>query len=155
MVAADLGHALDHAAAEVPAPVLRGDQDLHRTQDGRLRSALGEPGFDNGVEAPVGKARHVSVPRGGNGVAHADDFLPLVVPGVEVKLGVVGDHAVEEPIENGIVVHELGPHLRAEPGDVRERAGPLGTSGKLERHLGSEPRTPRGTNGEAAVRRRK
>jgi hypothetical protein len=66
VVATDLGHPLeDHAAAEALAAVLRGDQDLQRTEDGRPRRSLGEARFYNGVDALVGEARDVSVPRAG------------------------------------------------------------------------------------------
>ena len=59
-----------------------------------------------------------------------------------MELGVVGDHASEEALEDGIVVHELGPNPRSEAGYMWEPAGPLGTRRKLERHVKAEPRSP-------------
>ena len=109
VVATDLGHPPDHATAQTLAPALGRDQDLQRAEHGRLRGSLREPRFDDGVDSSVGQARSVSVPRRGNRVPHTDDLLALVVPGVEVKLGVFADHAAEEAFENGVVVHELGP----------------------------------------------
>src|SRR5215208_6951648 len=72
-----------------------------------------------------------------------DDFLALVIPGVELKLGVFGHHTAEEAFENWVVVQELGPDrpLR-EAGRVWEVAGPLGPRRKVERHVKGEPRTP-------------
>jgi hypothetical protein len=88
------------------------------------------------VDASVGEAPDVSVPGRWDGVAATDDLLALVVPDVEVELGVFADHAVEEAIEEGVVVHELGPEPRPEAGCMWEPAGPLGTRRELERHVG-------------------
>ena len=88
-----------------------------------------EPRLDHCVESPVGKTRSVSVPRGGDRVPDADDLLALVVPGVEQELRVLGDHAPEEPLQDGVVVHELGPGSRKTV-RVREFAGPLCARGK-------------------------
>jgi len=133
VVAPDLAHPLDHPAAEGLAAVFGRDQDLECTQDGRLGSALREPGFDDGVDPPVGEACDVSVPCCGDRVAPAYDLLSLVVPRVEVELGVFGDHTVEEAIEDRAVVHELWPDPLLKAGYVREPAGPLGTRRELER----------------------
>src|SRR5829696_8725517 len=102
----------------------------------RFGARSGEARFDDGVESSIGQAHIVSVPRRGNRHPHTDDFLPLVVPRVEPKLGVFGDHAAEEALQDGVVVHELGPGPLPEAGCVGEVAGPLGTSWKLQRHLG-------------------
>jgi hypothetical protein len=65
-----------------------------------------------------------------------DDFLALVVPRVELKLGVLGNHTAEETLENGVVVQELRPkRTLPETGRVWEAAGPFGTRWKLQRHL--------------------
>ena len=97
VLAADLGHSLDHAAAQALAAEVGRDQDLQRAEDGRRRRSFGEGGFDDGVDSAVGQARDVSVPARGDRVPHADDLLALVVPGVELELGVLLDHAAEEP----------------------------------------------------------
>jgi len=136
VVATDLGHPPDHPTAEPLGAPLRCDQDLLRAEHIRARSTLREPRFDDGIESSVRQARGVSVPPGGNRVPHTDGLLALVVPRVELKLGVLADHAFEEAFENGRVVQELGPEPLLETGCVWEPpAGPLGTRGKLERHL--------------------
>ena len=142
VVATDLGHPPDHATAETLAPALGRDQDLQRTERGRLRSSLCEARFDDGVEASVGQARSLSVPPRGNRHPRTDDLLALVIPGVELKLGVFGNHTAEEAFENWVVVQELGPDRPLpEAGRVWEVAGPLGTRRKVERHVKEEPRT--------------
>ena len=148
---ADLAHSLDHPAAETLAAVVGSDQDLQRAEDGRRRRSFGEPGFDDGVDSPVGQARDVSVPRCWDRVPHADDLLALVVPGVELELGELVDHAAEEAIQDRVVVHELGPGA-VEPGCVGLASGPLGAGRELERHVRpsvAEARLP----GRRALRR--
>src|SRR5262249_55389646 len=109
---------------------------LQRGEHVRGRRTFREPRLDDGVDSSVGQARGVSVPRCGHRHSHADDLLPLVVPRVELELGVLGDHAAEEAFENGVVVEELGPHRTlGEARRVWEVAGLLGTSRKQERHL--------------------
>jgi len=131
VVATDLGHPSDHATAETLAPALGRDQDLQRAERGRLPSSLCEARFDNAVEASVGQARSLSVSPRGNRDPPTDDFLALVVPGVELKLGVFGDHTAEEAFENWVVVQELEPDRPLpEAGRVWEVAGPLGRVGK-------------------------
>src|SRR5207244_10658094 len=93
-----------------------------------------------------GQARSLSVPPRGNRHPPTDDFLALVIPGVELKLGVFGNHTAEEAFENRVVVQELGPDRPLpEAGRVWEVAGPLGTRRKAERHVKGEPRTPDST----------
>ena len=91
---------------------------------------------------PLGEARSLSVPPRRHRHSHTDDFLALAIPGVELKLGVFGDHPPEETFENWVVVEELGPERPLpEAGRVWEVAGPLGTRRKVERHVKGEPRT--------------
>jgi hypothetical protein len=115
-----------------------------RAEDGRRRRFPGEARLEHRVESPVGKTRCVSVPRCGNRVPDADDLLALVVPGVEKELRVLGDHAPEQPLQDGPFVHERGKvRIRSLKAlRVRGLAGPLGTRRKMERHVKAEPRTP-------------
>ena len=100
---------------------------LQRAERRRLRSSLYEARFDDGVEASVGQARSVSVPPRGNRHPRTDDFLALVVPDVELKLGVFGNHTAEEAFKNWVVVQKLGPDRPLpEAGRVWEVSGPLG-----------------------------
>ena len=109
VVAPDLGHPFDHAAAEALAATLRGDQDLQRTEDVRRRrvprrTSLLQP---RRCLRRGGSRRLRSTPPGSRCPAH--DLLALVVPRVEVELGVLGDHPVEEAFDDRVVVQELGP----------------------------------------------
>src|SRR6476660_6160165 len=140
MVATDLCHPPDHAAAQTLAAILGCDQDLQRTEHVRLGCALRKPRFDNGVDTSVREVRDDPVPRCRNRVAPAHDLIALVVPHVEEELRVLGDHPAEEAIKDLVVVHELGPDLLLEAGDMGLLAGPLGTCRKVQRHVGAEPR---------------
>src|SRR5262249_9691853 len=122
------------------------DQDLQCAEHGRLRSPLREARFDDGVESSVGKAGRVAVPPGGNRHPHSNNLLALVVPGVELELGVVGDHAAQEAFENRVVVEDLGPvRPLTDARRVWEPAGPLGSGRKLQRHLSRSVSYARGT----------
>jgi len=130
----DLGHPLDHAAAEAPPATLGSDRDSQRAEDGRRRRFWGESRLDHRVESPVGKTRCVSVPRCGNRVPDADDLLALVIPGVEKELRVLGNHAPEQSLQDGPLVHERRVRSRKAL-RVREFAGPLGTRREVESHV--------------------
>jgi hypothetical protein len=49
---------------------------------------------------------------------------------------VLGDDSAEKAIEDGVVVHELGPDALLKAGDVGLLAGSLGTRRKVQRHGG-------------------
>jgi hypothetical protein len=68
-------------------------------------------------------------------VPDADDLLPLVVPGVEEELRVLGDHAPEQSLQYVAFVQERRIRRRKKAGRVREFAGPLDTGGEVERHV--------------------
>ena len=74
-------------------------------------------------------------------MAPGDDLLALVVPCVEEVLRVLVDHPAEKAIEDLVVVHELGPNLLLEAGDMGLLAGPLGTRRKVQRHGSAESRS--------------
>jgi hypothetical protein len=134
MVAADLGHPLDHAAAQALAAVVGSDEDLERAEDGRSRRLLCESGLDDSVDSSVGQARHVSVPRSGDRVPDPDDLVSLLVPRVELELGEVADHPAEELVQDRVVVHELGPRA-LQAGCVWLASGELGARREAKRHL--------------------
>jgi hypothetical protein len=144
VVATDLGHPLDHAAAEALAAILGSDRDPQRAEDGRRRRFRGESRLDHRVESPVGKSRYVSIPRRGDRVSDADDLLALVVPGVEEELRVLGDHAPEQALQDGPLVHERRQRRGGSPKAVRVRefAGPLGAGREMERHVKAKRCTP-------------
>ncbi|MGB7807015.1 MAG: hypothetical protein WBM72_15590 [Actinomycetota bacterium] len=71
----------------------------------------------------------------------ADDLPALVVPGVEKELRVLGDHAPEQALQDGPLVHERRIRSRKTV-RVREFAGPLGTRRKMERHVKAKRCTP-------------
>jgi hypothetical protein len=141
VVPPDLGHPLDHAAAEPLATALGGDRDSQRAEDCRRRRLRGESRFEHRVES-LGKTRGVSVPCCGNRVPDADDLLALVVPGVEKELRVLGDHAPEQPLQDGPLVHERRVRSPKALG-VREFAGPLGTRREVESHVRRSVARPR------------
>jgi hypothetical protein len=132
--AADLAHPLDHAAAEALAATLRSDRDSQRAEDGGRGRSLREQRLEHRVESPVRKTPSVSVPRRGNRVPDADDLLALVVPGVEKELRVLGDHAPEQSLQDGPLVHECWVRSRKAL-RVRQFAGPLGTRREVESHV--------------------
>src|SRR5262245_62741279 len=76
-IATDLGHPLDHAAAEALPAILGSDRDSQRAEDGRCGRFRNESLLDHRVESSVGKTRYVSVPRRGDRVPDADDLLAL------------------------------------------------------------------------------
>jgi hypothetical protein len=83
----------------------------------------------------VREGRDDSVPRGGYRVARAHDLVALVVPRIEEELRILGNDAPEEAIEDGIVVHDVGPNLRLGAGDMGLSACPFGTRRKMQRHV--------------------
>ena len=111
VLAPELVHPLDHLPAEPLSPATRGDHDLERAEDVGGGPAVDEARFKRRVDPAVGEAVDVSVPRDGNGVALADDLVPLVVPGVELELRSFTDQASEQPVEDRVVIHELGPDV--------------------------------------------
>jgi hypothetical protein len=95
----DFSHSSDHAAAEPLATTLGCNQDLQRAEHVRRRSIVREASLDDCVHSSVRQTLDLAVPRRGNRVPSTDDLLELIVPDIKLKLGVLGDHPVEESLE--------------------------------------------------------